>query len=493
MAKRGPKIAFIGAGSTVFARALLRDLFTFPELHETTIALMDIDSDRLAATECVARRVCKEFCAGATIEATTDRRRALDGADYAINMIQVGGYQPATAIDFEIPKRYGLRQTIGDTLGIGWIMRALRTAPVMLEMARDMEACCPDVLFMNYTNPMAILTWVMERATPIKTVGLCHSVQGTAAELARVLGLPVEEIDYLCAGINHMAFYLRFEHAGRDLYPDLRRVLGEGRAPVHDRVRFEMLRRLGYFVTESSEHFAEYVPWFIKRDRPDLIETFNIPLDEYPARCEEQIAEWDEMRAALTSPDPEAGARYEDGRRTRLPGMWKRRLTAAAKVDPAGAAASRRERLQEQQCKLDGHSGEYGTLIIHSMETGTPRVVYGNVINDGLIDNVPVGCCVEVPCLVDRNGIQPTKVGPLPPQLAALMQTNINVQALTVEAILSGKREHVYHAAMLDPHTAAELDLGQIWSLVDDLIEAHGEWLPNLPKRYCRFTTTPPG
>ncbi len=480
MAQRGPKIAFIGAGSTVFARALLRDLFTFPELHESTIALMDIDSDRLAATEHVARRVIEEVGAGATIEATTDRRRALDGADYAINMIQVGGYAPATVTDFEIPKQYGLRQTIGDTLGIGGIMRALRTAPVMLEMTRDMEACCPDVLLMNYTNPMAMLTWVMGRATSIKTVGLCHSVQGTAAELGRVLDLPAEEIDYLCAGINHMAFYVRFEHAGRDLYPELRRVLSEGRVPAHDRVRFEMLRRLGYFVTESSEHFAEYVPWFIKRDRPDLIETFNIPFDEYPARCEEQIAEWDEMRAALTSIDPDDEVRYEASRRATLPGMWERRLTAAARVDPIGAETMRQERLVERQRKLDGHSGEYGTLIIHSMETCTPRVVYGNVINDGLIDNLPEGCCVEVPCLVDRNGIQPTKVGALPPQLAALMQTNINVQALTVEAILSGKREHVYHAAMLDPHTAAELDLGQIWSLVDDLIAAHGDWLPHL-------------
>ncbi len=476
----GPKIAFLGAGSTVFARALLRDLFTFPELHETTVSLMDIDADRLAATEQVARRVSEESGGGATIEATTDRRRALDGADYVINLIQVGGYAPATVVDFEIPKRYGLRQTIGDTLGVGGIMRALRTAPVMLEMAQDMEACCPDALFMNYTNPMAMLTWAMGRATSIKTVGLCHSVQGTAAELAHVLGLPAEKVNYLCAGINHMAFYLQFEHARRDLYPDLRRVLEEGRVPAHDRVRFEMLRRVGYFVTESSEHFAEYVPWFIKRDRPDLLDSFNIPLDEYPARCEDQIAEWDEMRGALTSADPEVTARYEETHRSTLPGAWERRIAAAAREDPVRAENLRQEQLLERQRKLDGHSGEYGTLIIHSMETGTPRVVNGNVINDGLIDNLPQGCCVEVPCLVDRNGIQPTKVSALPPQLAALMQTNINVQALTVEAILTGKREHVYHAAMLDPHTAAELDLSQIWSLVDDLIDAHGDWLPAL-------------
>ncbi len=479
MSGPGPRIAFIGAGSTVFARALLRDLFTFPELHEASIALMDIDRERLEATEQVVHGVAQATGAAPVIEAMTDRRRALDGADYVINMIQVGGYQPATMVDFEVPKRYGLRQTIGDTLGIGGIMRALRTAPVMLEMARDMEACCPDALFMNYTNPMAMLTWAMGRATSIKTVGLCHSVQGTAAELARVLDLPADDVDYLCAGINHMAFYLRLEHAGRDLYPDLRRVLAEGPPPAHDRVRFEILRRLSYFVTESSEHFAEYVPWFIKRDRPDLIDAFNIPLDEYPARCEEQIAEWEEMREALISTNLEDEARYEAARWERLPSMWERRLATAAREDPVRAASLRQERLLELRHKLDGHSGEYGSLIIHSMETGTPRVIYGNVINHGLIDNLPDGCCVEVPCVVDRNGIQPTKVGALPPQLAALMQTNINVQALTVEAILSGKREHVYHAAMLDPHTAAELDLGQIWSLVDDLITAHGDWLPN--------------
>ncbi|MDP9373051.1 MAG: alpha-glucosidase/alpha-galactosidase [Chloroflexota bacterium] len=473
-----PRIAFIGAGSTVFARNLLRDLFLLPELRDVTIALMDIDPDRLRSTETVAGRVAEAAGARPAIEATTDRRRALDGADYVINMIQVGGYRPATVTDFEIPKRYGLRQTIGDTLGIGGIMRALRTIPVMLDIARDMGECCPDALFMNYTNPMAMLTWAMGRATSIKTVGLCHSVQGTAAELAALLGLPAAEIDYLCAGINHMAFYLRFEHRGRDLYPDLRRLVEGARAPAYDRVRFEMLRRLGYFVTESSEHFAEYVPWFIKRDRPDLIDRYNVPLDEYPARCEEQIAEWGDMRAALTSTDFEDSARYERARLDKLGGIRERRLQAIARDDLTGVAELRAEWLAARRRKLTGHSGEYGTLIIHSMETGQPRVVYGNVLNAGLIDNLPAGCCVEVPCLVDKNGIQPTRVGGLPPQLAALMQTNINVQALTVEAALTGKREHVYHAAMLDPHTAAELDLEQIGALVDDLIAAHGEWLP---------------
>ena len=476
----GPNIAFIGAGSTVFARALLRDLFTFPELHGARIALMDIDPERLHATEMVARRVANQAGATATIEATTDRRRALDGARYVVNMIQVGGYEPATATDFDIPKRYGLRQTIADTLGIGGIMRALRTFPVMRDIARDMEECCPDALFLNYTNPMAMLTWAMARATPIRTVGLCHSVQGTAAELASILDLPADEIDYRCAGINHMAFYLRLEHRGRDLYPDLLRIAEAGRAPAFERVRFAMLRHLGYFVTESSEHFAEYVPWFIKRGRDDLIERFNIPLDEYPARCRDQIAEWETMRAALTDPDPAVADAYEAARGGRLSGMWERRLAAAAKDDPAAADAMRSHVSKNRQSKAAGHSGEYGSLIIHSMETGQPRVVYGNVPNRELIANLPEGCCVEVPCLVDANGVQPTAVGALPPQLAALIQTNVGVQSLTVEAALTGKRDHAYHAALLDPHTAAELDPDQIRALVDELIAAHGDLLTTL-------------
>jgi alpha-galactosidase len=312
-------------------------------------------------------------------------------------------------------------------------MRALRTIPVMLEMAADMEAVCPDVLHINYVNPMAMLCWALNQATPIKTVGLCHSVQGTARKLAHDIGVPFEEINYQCAGINHMAFYLRFEYRGEDQYPLLHKVIAEERVPDWNRVRYEMLTRLGYFVTESSEHFSEYTPWFIKRDRPDLIERFNIPLDEYITRCEDQIAGWEQLRNKLEDPQHEL---------------------------------------------LVHRSNEYGSLIIHSMETGTPCVVYGNVPNHGLIDNLPQDCAVEVPCLVDKGGVQPTKIGSLPPQLAALIQTNVNVQSLTVEAALTGKREHIYHAAMLDPHTAAELDLDQIWSLVDELIAAHGDWLP---------------
>jgi alpha-galactosidase len=427
-----PKITFIGAGSTVFAKNLLGDILSFPELAESHIALFDIDPQRLRTSEIVAKRVAETLHAKPTITATTDRRTALEGADYAICMIQVGGYKPATVIDFEIPKKYGLRQTIADTLGVGGIMRGLRTIPVLLDMCREMEQLCPEVTFLQYVNPMAMNCWAISRATSIKTVGLCHSVQGTAEQLAHDIGIPVGEINYRAAGINHMAFYLNFERNGQDLYPLIRNVVAEGRVPDWNRVRYEMFIRLGYFVTESSEHFSEYVPWFIKRDRPDLIEAFNIPLDEYIRRCEDQIARWEQARVAL-----EGGAPLEVHR-----------------------------------------SHEYGSGIIHGLETGTPRVIYGNVPNHGLIDNLPTGCCVEVPCLVDKNGIQPTRIGALPPHLAALMQTNINVQALTVEAALTGKREHIYHAAMLDPHTAAELSLDQIWALVDDLIAAHGDWLP---------------
>ncbi len=431
-----PKIAFIGAGSTVFTKNLLGDILRFPELADCAIWLHDIDAQRLDESERVAHYVSHELGARPAIHATLERRAALDGADYVISMFQIAGYKPGTVIDFEIPRRYGLRQTIADTLGVGGIMRALRTIPVFLAMNQEMEALCPHTVHLQYVNPMAMNCWAISRASRITTVGLCHSVPHTAGELATDIGIPVEEINYLVAGINHMAFFLKFERDGQDLYPLLHQVAAEGRVPAHNRVRYEMLRRLGYFVTESSEHFSEYVPWFIKRDRPDLIEKFNIPLDEYIRRCEAQIIFWEFMRDEL------AAGRYDN---------------PLFRVAP---------------------SVEYGSLIIHSLETGQPRVVYGNVPNQGLIDNLPAGCCVEVPCLVDKNGLQPTHIGALPTHLAALIQTNINVQALTVEAALTGKRKPIYHAAMLDPHTAAELDLEQIWNLVDDLIAAHGEWLP---------------
>ena len=428
-------ITLLGAGSTVFAKNLLGDILSFPELAQSEIRLFDIDPERLKTSEVVANKVAQALGAKPKIITTTDRKKALENADYSIAMFQVGGYKPSTLIDFDIPKKYGLRQTIADTLGIGGIMRGLRTIPVMLDMCRDMEEVAGDITFLNYVNPMAMNCWAMSRATTIKTVGLCHSVQGTAEQLADDIGVDFHDINYIAAGINHMAFYLKFEKDGQDLYPAIKKVLNEKRAPDWNLVRYEIYKRFGYFVTESSEHFAEYTPWFIKRDRPDLIEEFNIPLDEYIRRCENQIAGWHQLREDLITND--------------LPLEVNR-------------------------------SHEYGSLIIHSMETGQPRVVYGNVANRGLINNLPEGCCVEVPVLVDKSGLQPTKIGNLPPHLAAMMQTNINVQAMTVEAALTGKREHVYHAAAFDPHTAAELSLDQIWNLCDDLIAAHGTMIPTL-------------
>ncbi len=427
-----PKITMIGAGSVVFTLNLLGDIFTFPELRESEIALMDIDEERLRVAEIMARNVAAKFDAHPTITAHADRKAALEGADYAINTIQVGGF-PSTLIDFEVPKRYGLQQTIADTMGIGGIFRALRTIPVMLAMCRDMEEVCPGVTFLNYTNPMAMNTWAVSQATGIKTVGLCHSVQGTAHQLSQYMGIPENELTYLCAGINHMAFYLELKHNGKDAYPLLREASARKAIWERDPVRFELFKRLGYFVTESSEHSAEYNPYFIRRDRPELIDRFSVPIDEYINRCYAQNFWWEMMRLQL--------------------------LDGTADIDPE-------------------LSGEYAALIIHSMETNTPRVIYGNVLNNNLITNLPRGCCVEVPCLVDASGIRPTVVGRIPPQLAALQQTNINVQGLAVEAALTGKKEHVYHAAMLDPHTAAELTLDEIEKLVDDLFEAHGEIIP---------------
>jgi alpha-galactosidase len=460
------KITLIGAGSTVFTRNLLGDILSYPELQQAEIALHDIDPHRLDLSLKVAQRLAGALQASPTITATTDRRAALDGARFVISTIQVGGYRPATVTDFEIPKKYGLEQTIGDTLGIGGIMRGLRTIPVQLEMLQDMEELCADgAVHLNYVNPMAMITWALNAsARRIPTVGLCHSVQGTAHELARDLGIPAEEISYTCAGINHMAFYLRFEHNGEDLYPRLRQIHREGCMPEWNRVRYEMLHQLGHFPTESSEHFSEYVPWFIKQGRQDLLEKFNIPLDEYPGRCQVYEKAWPYIERELEAPGSQDGTALR------------------AELEAANIHVMRREVVNAARM-LEGlntieRSMEYGGTIIHSMVTGQPKVIYGNVLNHQLIDNLPQGCAVEVPCLVDQMGVQPTRVGKLPVQLAALMRTNVNVQELVVEAVLQRKREHIYHAAMLDPHTAAVLDIEQIRSMVDELITAHGAWLP---------------
>ena len=436
-----PKIALIGAGSTIFAQRLIGDILLTPELAgDTQIALHDIDEDRLCTSEIVTKRIAEKLGLNTLVFSSTDRRKVLAGTDYVIFMMQVGGYKPSTVIDFEIPKKYGLRQTIADTLGVGGIMRALRTIPVIRDILRDMEEVCSSAILLNYVNPMAMLCMAINQISPgIKMVGLCHSVQGTAEQLAKDLDENISDIDYFCAGINHMSFYLRFEKKQnglkQDLYPRLREIAEQRSMPKDNLVRYEMLKRLGFFVTESSEHFSEYTPWFIKRDRPDLIDEFNIPLDEYITRCEKQISEWDEQRINL-----------ED-------------INQSIEV-----------------CQ----SHEYAASIINGLENDKEITINGNVSNEGLIDNLPGNISVEVPCLINRNGIKPVKVGALPTHLAALMMTNINVQQLTVEAALSGKKEHVYHAAMLDPHTAAELSVDEIWHLVDDLLEAHGEMIPKL-------------
>ncbi len=436
------KVAIIGAGSTVFMRNIVRDLLQQPALTSIHIALQDIDSKRLKESQLVAHQIISALKVPAMISVSMDRRDVLHGADVVITMFQVGGYKPSTVVDFDIPKKYGLRQTIADTLGIGGIMRGLRTVPVLVDIAREMRELCPKALLMNYVNPMAILSLAVQRMVPeIQYVGLCHSVQGTAEELAKDLGVEAANLVYTCAGINHMAFYHKFaqrlpDGTMEDLYPRLKMLASEGAVPDGNRVRYEILRKFGYFVTESSEHFSEYTPWFIKRDRPDLIEKFNIPLDEYPRRCERQMADW----------------------------------------------AEELKRIETQHDIEIKQSREYAASIINSLATGEPSVIYGNVLNKGLIDNLPADCAVEVACLVDHNGVQPVKFGAVHPQLAALIRTNINVQQLTVEALITENPEYIYHAAYLDPHTSAELDLDQIHDLVDDLRLAHGDWLPEFAR-----------
>jgi alpha-galactosidase len=424
-----PKITFIGAGSATFTRMLIGDILSYPELRGATLSLHDIDSERLETAAGVARVTAEEAGASPAIEAHADRRAALEGADYALNMIQVGGHR-ATVIDHEIPARYGLRQTIGDTLGIGGIFRALRTIPVMQGIGEDMAAVCPDAWLLNYTNPMAMLCWATYSGTPQqRVVGLCHSVQNTTRQLAELVGIPFDEVTFVGAGVNHQAFILRFERDGEDLYPRLDAAI-EDNPDLLRRVRVQMYRAFGYFPTESSEHSAEYLPWFMRHDGE--LERMRIIESDYVRMSEENEAEYERTRELLAAGEP-------------LP------------IEP---------------------SIEYAPQIIHSIETGQPRVVYGNVENTDLIENLPRGACVEVPCVVDSSGVRPTHVGALPPQLAALNRTFVNVAELTVRAALEGCPEHVLQAALLDPNTAASLTVDQIRSLVADLTAAHGDALP---------------
>ncbi len=434
------KITFMGAGSTVFARNVLGDCMCTPALRDSVIALYDIDEERLEDSYIILSAMNKNVNEGrCKIEkycGVENRKDALRGATFVVNAIQVGLYDPCTIIDFEVPKKYGLRQTIADTLGIGGIMRGLRTIPVLQDFANDMEEVCPDAWFLNYTNPMAILSGYMQRYTKIKTIGLCHSVQSCSRDLLNRLGMEdkLEGRKELIAGINHMGWLLEIEDKdGNDLYPEIRKRAIEmnDREKHSDMVRFEYIRNFGYYCTESSEHNAEYNCFYIKSKYPELIDRYNIPLDEYPRRCVNQIAGW----------------------------------------------KAEKERILDNGQITHERSGEYASYIMESIVTGNPYKIGGNVLNTGLIDNLPADACVEVPCLIDGKGIHPCHVGKLPVQLAAMNMTNINAQLLTINAAVTKKREDIYMAAMLEPHTAAELSVDEIKAMVDELIEAHGEYM----------------
>ena len=431
----------------MFMKNIVGDVLRWEALKGVHFSLMDINEQRLLESEMVFKKLVSSLEVQATYSLHTDQKEALREANFVVVAFQIGGFEPCTVTDFEIRKKYGLRQTIADTVGIGGIMRGLRTVPHLWKICEDMLELCPNAIVLQYVNPMAINTWAIAKKYPeIKQVGLCHSVQHTVNELASDLKIPVNKIRYLSAGINHIAYFLKFEEvldngSFKDLYPALKKGYEEGIFPrpesmTHARcpnkVRYEMMKRVGYFATESSEHFAEYVPWFIKSGREDLIEKFGIPLDEYPKRCVEQVEEWQNQLEEFTSKD---------------------------KIDVP-------------------NSVEYASQIINSVWTGDPSTIYGNISNKGFIPDLPDGCAVEVPCLVNAKGIHPNQVTDIPPQLTAIMRSNINVQELTVEALISQDRQYVYHAAMMDPHTGAELDLEQIWLMVDDLLEAHEDWLP---------------
>jgi alpha-galactosidase len=424
------RIVLVGAGSVEFTRNLLGDMLVYPELKDATIVLHDIDADRLRTAERMAHWTAGALGATPRIEAHLDRRDALRGADFVIDTIQVGGAR-ATQVDFDIPGRRGLRYTINDTINVGGVMRGLRSIPVVLDIIRDMEELCPDAWFLNYTNPMAMLVRAVAERSEVKAVGLCHSVFWTIDSLAGYLGLPRDEIDHVSAGVNHLAFLLRLEHRGRDLYPDLRAFVEQGRAPDDDLVRAELFRRLGYYPTESSEHHAEYNPWFIPKG--DAVERFHIPIGEYLDRVAHNLEEYEAAKRQL-----DAGEDFEI----------------------------------EQ-------SGEYAAVIIHSMLTGEPARIVGNVMNHGaLIDNLDGDACVEVPCLVEGSGVWPVRVGPLPIGCRAYIGPAVDTQALTVRAALDEDREAIYQAVMQDPQIQAQLTLDETWRLTDELIEAEAEWLP---------------
>ena len=449
------KLTIIGAGSAVFTKNIVTDLLSIDAFKKMEIALQDIDPARLKASHELLNVIAEKLNASPKITSHTDRRESLVGSDFVQTTIQVGGYEPSTVIDFEIPREFGLKQTIADTLGIGGIMRGLRTIPVLLDIAKDIMEVCPKAIWLQYVNPMCANMIAINNSFPeIKTVGLCHSVQGTAEMLAKDLGEKVEDIEYLCVGINHMAFYQKFEKKSNDgpnedLYPRLKiiadkivndeklssrseKINHESDKILHEKVRYEILRRFGYFVTESSEHFAEYVPWFIKQNRQDVIDKYKIPIEEYIDRCKHNIKLWDQLEKDMTP-------------------------------------------IYEQPLK---RSNEYASYIMDAVINNNKLTINANVMNDGYIENLPSNCCVEIPCLINSKGYFPKKFGKLPEHLAALMRTNVNVQILTAEAALTGKKEYIYHAAMLDPLTATNLSIDEIYSMTDKMIEAHGNYLP---------------
>ena len=431
------KITFMGAGSSVFAKNVLGDCMASPVLADSEIALYDIDAERLAISRKMLDAVNNFFGNKAKITSylgVENRKEALRGADFVVDAIQVGLYKPCTVTDFEVPKKFGLRQTIADTLGVGGIFRALRTIPVLQDFADDMAEVCPNAWFLNYTNPMCMLSGYMQRYTPIKTVGLCHSVQVCAPKLLEGLGMEWRDtMQTKIAGINHQAWLLEIkDEQGNDLYPEIKRRAAARTEKHTDMVRYEIMKRFGYYVTESSEHNAEYTPWFIKDKYPELIDRFNIPLDEYPRRCIKQIAEWEQRRDELIA-NPH--------------------LTHV-------------------------RSREYASHIMEAMVTNEPYKFGGNVLNTGLIPNLPANACVEVACIADASGVTPTYAGNLPEQCAALNRTNINVQLLTIEAAHTLKKDYIYQAALMDPHTQSELSIDDTVALCDALIEAHEGWLP---------------
>ncbi len=449
------KLTIIGAGSAVFTKNIVTDLLHIKDFKNMEIALVDIDEKRLKLSHELLEVISNKLESNIKIKSFTNRRDALQGSDFVQSTIQVGGYKPSTVIDFQIPNKYGIKQTIADTLGIGGIMRGLRTIPVLLDIGTDIMDQCPEALWLQYVNPMCSNMIAINKTFPeIKSIGLCHSVQGTAEMLANDLNEKIENIEYECAGINHMAFFQKFikKNIGKpdeDLYPRLKKLAKnivndkelssrsshidkESNKILHEKVRYEILQRFGYFVTESSEHFAEYVPWFIKQDRKDLINEYKIPIEEYIDRCENNIKIWNDLDKDMSP-------------------IYNQPLT---------------------------RSKEYASYIMDAIANNNEVTINGNFINNKYIDNLPYNSCVEVPCLINSDGYVPKKIGCLPEHLAALMRTNINVQILTSEAAINKKKEHIYHAAMLDPLTGANLSINEIYAMVDDLIEAHGNYLP---------------